>query len=75
MKAAVVFADCSCCHGRGFIQVDWGEDECPGCRLTARRIEADRIRAAAEDSTEALYREAGYGALSPIEQRFADGDR
>ena len=73
MKAAVVFADCSCCHGRGFIVGGDGEQPCPGCNLKARA--ADRIRAAAEDSTEALYREAGYGALSPIEQRFADGDR
>ena len=73
MKAAVVFADCPTCRGFGSIRASDDEQPCPGCNLKARA--ADRIRAAAEDSTEALYREAGYGALSPIEQRFADGDR
>lgn len=48
---------CSTCHGKGFIQVDWGEAPCPGCRLQAR---ADRIREAADDSVERLYKEQ-YG--------------
>lgn len=48
---------CETCKGSGFVM---GGDEyqtCPGCRLTARRIEADRIRAAAEDSVESAYRD------------------
>ena len=58
MKAAVVFADCPTCRGFGSIRASDDEQPCPGCNLKARA--ADRIRAAAEDSTEALYKEQ-YG--------------
>jgi hypothetical protein len=48
--------DCPSCRGTGFVSVDWGNAPCPRCRLD----EADRIRAAAEDRVEGLYRDQ-YG--------------
>lgn len=68
-----VYADCPSCHGSGYFMGGDEYQECSSCRLRTR--EADRIRAAHEASVEAAYRDAGYGALSPLEQRAADGDR
>lgn len=78
MTAVFVDPGCTTCRGRGWVAVDDGDDGkagCPGCRLTARRIYADRIRAAAEDRVEGLYRDAGFDAMSPLEQWHADGAR
>ena len=51
------YPDCSTCKGYGTVQVDWGEDQCPSCRLRSRD---DRIREAAEDHIEAAYKDQ-YG--------------
>ena len=106
MKAAVVFADCSCCHGSGFVIGGDDEQPCPGCNLKARHATrycdachrerpvtgmsfakgefgntyatcaecGEAAKVAHEAAVEAAYRDA-YAGLSPLEQRFADGDR
>ncbi len=68
-----IYADCPHCKGSGYTMGGDEYQDCSNCRLRTR--EADRIRAAAEASVEAAYRDAGYADMSPLEQRTADGDR
>jgi DnaJ-class molecular chaperone len=36
MSTVVIDPQCPTCKGFGTIQVDWGEDTCPSCRLKSR---------------------------------------
>jgi hypothetical protein len=81
----LAFPDCTLCAGSG--QVMGGDEyqQCPDCRLRARRNgAADALALMASEllDTEQAQSASGselgwekYDDLSPLEARYADGDR
>lgn len=62
------------CEGEASACID-RDCSCKDAVREARMELDDAIRAAAEDSVEAAYRDAGFDAMSPLEQWYADGAR
>jgi hypothetical protein len=80
------FPDCSLCDGSGHVMGGDEYQQCPDCRLRARRngaADALALGAASllgdpDTLQSAVNAEPGweaYSDLSPLEARFRDGDR
>jgi hypothetical protein len=82
----IAFPDCSLCDGSGLVIGGDEYQQCPDCRLRARRngaADALALGAASllgdpDTLQSAVNAEPGweaYSDLSPLEARFRDGDR